>query len=299
MIRLSYLVVADDWSVVAGLAAALDAQTAQKQVELVVVSRRPVEPPACQVALRVVQASTHTRAGAREAGLRAAVGDIVALGETHVVPAPGWARAVIDAHDAGADAVLPYVTNANPGSPLSWAGFLMDYGRYSTRTGSATPVPTYNASVRRDVLLALPDPGAALEPGLRLDTDLRARGARVVQARGAELAHLNVDRRLDWMRERVLGGVLLGRSRRQALGPARRVAYAAAFPLIACLLAARALADSRDATCPRGSDAAVVLGCGLYAVGEAIGYVGPLGQGRAERRMLRYEMYKRDYVTGK
>ncbi len=90
MIRLSYLVVADDWSVVAGLAAALDAQTAQKQVELVVVSRRPVEPPACQVALRVVQASTHTRAGAREAGLRAAVGDIVALGETHVVPAPGW-----------------------------------------------------------------------------------------------------------------------------------------------------------------------------------------------------------------
>ncbi len=194
--------------------------------------------------------------------------------------------------------MLPYVTNANPGSPLSWAGFLMDYGRYSTRTGSAAPVPTYNASVRRDVLLALPDPGAALEPGLRLDTDVRARGARVVQARGAELAHLNVDKRLDWARERVLGGVLLGRSRRHALGAARRVAYAAAFPLIACLLAARALRIPRR-TCPRGSDAAVVLGCGLYAVGEAIGYVGPLGQGRAERRMLRYEMYKRDYVSGR
>ena len=262
-----------------------------------VVAGRPIEPPPCRVTVLVVSASAHTRAGAREVGLRVVKGDVVALGETHVVPAAGWARAVLEAHDAGADVVLPFVTNANPGSPLSWAAFLMDYGRYSTRTGSATPVPTYNASVRRDVLLALPDPSAALEPGLRLDTDLRARGARVVQASGAELAHLNVDRTLDWMRERVLAGVLLGRSRRQTLGLARRVAYAAALPLIACLLAARALRIPRRG-CPSGSAAAVVLGCGLYAVGEAIGYVGPLGRGRAERRMLRYEMYKRDYAAG-
>ncbi len=297
MIRLSYLVVADDWSVVADLAAALDVQTAENEIELVVVSQRAIESPPCRVAVRVVPASAQTRAEAREAGLRAAAGDIVALGETHVVPAPGWARAVIEAHDAGADVVLPYVTNANPGSPFSCAAFLMDYGRYSTSTGSTTPIPTYNASVRRDLLLALPDPGAALEPGLRLDIDVRAHGARVVQAAGAELAHLNVDRTLDWARERVLGGVLLGRSRREALGPARRVAYAAAFPLIACLLVARALRIPRRG-CPRGSVAAVVLGCGLYAGGEAIGYVGPLGRGRAERRMLRYETHKRDYATG-
>jgi hypothetical protein len=298
VIRLSYVVVADEWSVVAELAAALDAQTAASEIELVVVAGRPIEPPPCRVTVRVVPASADTRATAREAGLRAAVGDIVALGETHVAPAPGWARAVLDAHDAGAGVVLPYVTNANPGSPLSCAAFLMDYGRYSTSTGPATPVPTYNASVRRDVLLALPDPGAALEPGLRLDADVRAQGVRVVQAPGAELAHLNVDRTLDWARERVLGGVLLGRSRRQALGPARRVAYAAAFPLIACLLAARALRIPRREW-PRGSVAAVVLGCGLYAAGEAIGYIGPLGDGRAESRMGRYEMYKRDYAGRK
>ena len=119
VIRLSYVVVADEWSVVADLAAALDAQTAASEIELVVIAGRPIEPPRCRVTVLVVSASTHTRAGAREVGLSVAEGDVVALGETHVAPGVGWARAVLEAHDAGADVVLPYVTNANPGEPTT------------------------------------------------------------------------------------------------------------------------------------------------------------------------------------
>ncbi len=294
MTRLSYVVATDSWEPVARLAESLGRQTAAQDVELVLVTDQPFELPAIATSVRQVVAAGGR--GARVAGVRAAVGDVVALGETHVVPSPGWAQAVLDAHDAGAAVVLPRMQNANPDSALSWGAFLMDYGRYAGVASSSTPVPTYNATIRRAVLLELPELEQALQPGLTLEEVLRARRVSVAQPpEEATLAHVNVDRPLDWARERMLGGLLLARTRRTSFGRGRRVGYALAWPLIALVVLRRALRAPRGGA-PRGTVHALALGCVLSAVGEAAGYVGPSGSGRAERHMLEFETHKRAHT---
>jgi hypothetical protein len=170
----------------------------------------------------------------------------------------------------------------------------MDYGRYAGGTTAATAIPTYNATFRRDALLALPDLERVLVPGPYLDQALRERGAAVAHAPGAVLAHVNVDRPVHWLRERLAGGLLLGRSRRSRFGLPRTVAYIVAFPLIAVILFVRALRAPRDDS-PRWTLPALALACTIYAIGEAGGSIGLLGD-RAERQMLDYEVHKRSYV---
>jgi hypothetical protein len=291
MIRLSYVVVTDGWEPVAELADALARQTAAEELELVLVSDRELRPPSSPIVVRTILDERASRAS----GVRNAAGEIIALGETHVVPSPDWAGAALAAHDAGAVVVLPRMRNANPGTALSWASFLMDYGRYVADASETTQVPTYNATVLRTALLALPDLEESLLPGVALDHALRASGAAVVQLEGATLAHLNVDRPRSWAHERVLAGFLLARRRRAAFGRARRVVYALASPLIAIVLFARALPVPRDGA-PRGTVAALALGCVLVGVSEGLGYVAPDGSGDAERRMLEYETHKRVYA---
>ena len=294
MTRLSYVVVTDGWAAVAELAEALARQTAASELELVLVADRPFEPPDTGLAVRVVVAPD---GASRAAGVRAASGDVVALGETHVVPSPDWARAALDAHDAGAVAVLPRMRNGNPGTALSWAGFLLDYGRYARDAPAATQIPTYNATVVRSALLALPDLEHALRAGVALDESLRAAGATVAQLDGATLAHVNVDRPLDWARERALAGLLLARRRAPGFGAARRLGYALAWPLIAAVLFARVLRQPRDGA-PRATTAALAAACLLSALAEGVGYLVPARSGRAERRMLAYELHKRAYARG-
>ena len=140
MTRLSYVVPADGWDVVAELAEALDRQTAAAEIELVLVAPRPFEAHrAREITVRVVVAP-EGGAYARATGVRASGGEIVALGETHVLPEPEWAGQCLAAHERGADVVLPLVTNANPATTLSWAGFLMDYGRYAAAATPSTVV---------------------------------------------------------------------------------------------------------------------------------------------------------------
>ena len=297
MTRLSYVLPADGWEVVAELAEALDRQTAAAEIELVVVARRAFEAPRARaITVRVVVAPG-VSAHARAAGVRASRGEIVALGETHVLPEPEWAGECLAVHERGADVVLPLVRNANPATALSWAGFLMDYGRYAGAATPSTVVPSYNATVRRAVLLELPRLDEVLAVGPAFDATLRGRGATVVAAPRAVLGHLNVDRPVHWVRERLLAGALLGRSRRSRFGLPRRIAYVLSSPLIAGLLFARASRASRRGA-PAATVPALALGCILYAVGEAWGYAGPPGV-RAERQMLAYEIHKRRYTRSR
>jgi hypothetical protein len=295
--RLSYVVPADGWDVVAELAEALERQTLAAEIELVLVAQRPFEAPRSRgITVRVVVAPGGG-AHARATGVRASRGEIVALGETHVLPEPEWAGECLAAHERGADVVLPLVQNANPATALSWAGFLMDYGRYAGAATPSTIVPAYNATVRRSVLLALPRLEEVLAPGPAFDAALHRHGAKVVPAPGAVLAHLNVDRPVHWVRERLFAGALLGRSRRPRFGLSRRIAYVLSFPLIAALLFARASRAPRRGA-PPATVPVIALGCVLYAVGEVWGYAGPPGV-RAERQMLAYEIHKRRYTRSR
>ena len=293
--RLSYIVVTDTWETILNLVDCLEAQTEAAQIELVAIAsgtcagREAPELAGVQV--------VHRKDGGPEAradAVRAATGDIVVLGETHVLLDPGWARAVLDACDAGADVVLPLMENANP-TPLTWAAFAMDYGRYSQKVVGRVPVPAYNAAFRRDVLLSLDSLETILDPGLALDAALRARGARIMQVTDGRTRHLNISLPTHWVHERILGGCLVASRRARGWSLLRRAGYALGAPAIAVVLFSR-----NAAICRRGGGssalALLALACPLCAAGEAAGYAG-LVRSRHRVAMLEYEMHKRAYLT--
>jgi hypothetical protein len=218
------------------------------------------------------------------------------MGETHVLPHPGWAEAVLIAHDAGADVVLPVMKNANP-TRLTAAGFAMDYGRYSIPGETDVTVPTFNATFRRELLHTLEPLEPLLEPGPALDAALRRRGVRISHPTAASLAHVNIERLKPWVQERVLVGLHVGLNRSREWSAARRAAYVLAAPGIAGLLFARTAGPCRKTA---GWEALPVLalGCVLWAAGEAAGYAG-VTKPRYSEMILEFEIRKRDYLRSR
>jgi hypothetical protein len=299
---ISYVVPTDTWASVRDPVVALAAQSEAATIELVLVAPDAAQlGPASQSSaslhsVRVVECPGDDPGFARREGIAAASGDLVAIGETHVAPAPDWAARVLGAHAQGADVVIPQMRNGNPHTALSWVAFLMDYGRYTGgghRTRRLPVVPMYNASFRRSVILDLGDPSTLLSPGTAMDEAVRRAGATVIVEPKATIDHLNIDRPLHWLRERYLGGRLTAAGRRRSWSRARRLAYAAASPLIAVVLFTRIVRIPRTEA-PRGTTGALALGCAVWAFGEAVGYVGK--RGNTDRRMLEYETHKRAYV---
>ena len=251
-------------------------------------------------AIRVVEVPSLSPLGpARAAGIRAATAPLVFLGETHSYPQADWLKCLLATFATRAwDAVACGMTNANPGSLTSWAGFLADYGRWipTLPAGPIDEAPLYNAVYRREVLLAL-DPGldGLLSHGDGLRIALQSKGCRAGLAPGMRLAHLNVDRPLAALRERLLAGILIGSQRAGRWPLWRRFLYAAAFPLIGLVLCRRILPGYRSA-CRAGG---VPLGTfplifGLQstrAFGEFLGYLG-WGRTRHQTEMDDFEIRK-------
>jgi hypothetical protein len=243
-------------------------------------------------------------ARARAAGVRAATAPLVFLGETHSYPHPGWAEAIVAAAERdGASVIVSGFRNANPNGVLSCAGFLSDYGGWTDDRagGEIAGVPIFNSVYRRSVLLAL---GDRLEAGLghgdELIVLLRQNGHRAVFEPRAKLDHLNIARAAPWIVERLTTGWLIGGNRAERWGFPRRLAYAAASPLIAVVLASRVLPfASRSAAerpAPAGTRLVMLFGAGLKAIGEAAGYLlGP--SRRAEVRADELEVHKLAYAA--
>jgi hypothetical protein len=118
----------------------LRAQTAAPRIELVIVTpdRTKLELPVSVMtpfdSYQVVEIGPEAVQGhaLQAMGIRLARAPLVALSEDHSFPSPKWAQALIEAHAQGFDAVGPVVDNANPGSIVSWAGFLLE--KKSSRT---------------------------------------------------------------------------------------------------------------------------------------------------------------------
>lgn len=81
--------------------------------------------------VRIIESSgkfSETRA--RASGIRAASAPIVVLTEDHSFPEPGWAEALIRAHQQPWAVVGPVILNANPGSRVSWANLIIEYNEW-------------------------------------------------------------------------------------------------------------------------------------------------------------------------
>jgi hypothetical protein len=236
---------------------------------------------------------------ARAAAIRAATAPLVLVAETHAYPQPGYVDALVSAHGGPWAAVGPSIENANPGSAISWANLLIDYGPWVElgAAGTMDDVPGHNSAYKREALAAF---GDRLEEVLQSDTmmhaALRERGQRLYLEPAARVRHLNVSR-LRWgVVEKFAAGRTYGAYRAAPWRPARRALYAAASPLIVLVRLRRIVADvrriGRSRLLPRLLPV-LTLALAASALGEAAGYA--FGPG-SRRRVNDIELHRVDYV---
>lgn len=308
--RLSVVLPTDTAHTIRGVMARLRAQTIHAEIEAVVVVPSAREAgfttdDQSGLAVRIIEiGSPATLARARAEGVRAATAPLVFLGETHSYPAPGLAAALIAAAESGPwSVIVPRFANGNPNGLVSWVGFVADYGPWACgeEAVEVNVFPAFNAAYRREVLLDL---GARLEAALghgdELTRHLAARGGRALFAPAARIEHVNLARPAAWLEERYCVGRLVGANRADRWGRPRRLAYAAASPLIALVLARRALAHHRrlddELALPGGTWAGVIAASAIRAAGEAVGYLFG-GSRRAELAADELELHKLRYAA--
>ena len=201
----------------------LRAQTVRDRLEIVIVAPKASALGLDQAELagffrvRVVEADPiRSGAAARAAGICQATAPVVALGEDHSFPDPDWAEALIAAHRQPWAVVGPVVDNANPGTAISWANHLVEYGPWIAPAvpGPVEFLPGHNSAYKRDLLLDYgPELGAMLEAECLLHQDLRRRGYQVYLEPRARTRHLNYSKPFSWIPAHFHGSRLFAAAR--------------------------------------------------------------------------------------
>lgn len=305
MSRLSAIVVAGPQRDRAERAvAAVLAQTTQDVEPIVVdLSDHGARPLGVREDVRLIRIPGGSWGEARSAGVRAATGDFVAFVEDHCVPSPGWAAAVIRAHEQGHVGVGYAFTNVNPDSYRSRSGLLTDYGLWIAplQRGPARYLPSNNVSYRREALEGLEDElGTIFAIDFNLHEELLRRGHDLFLEPDALVAHENFERVWSLWRANNHFCRLLAANRAEAerWSRRRRLVYAAGAPLgapaIKLVRLARALRG-------RGHWRAFAVGLPITlstfvaaAAGESLGYLA--GRGDSERDVLHWEVAARRAV---
>jgi hypothetical protein len=283
--QISVVLVTEAYATIATTVDHLLAQTAADRLELVIVAP-DVETlgldPRAKAGLhsvQVVERAPFPLADARAEAIRAATADVVAFGETHSFPAPGWAEALISAHRGPWAGVGPAIEIANPRSALSHASMLMEFVRWMApvRAGEADTLPPHNSSFKREVLVAYRDElPAMLEEDLLLTEDLRRRGHRMRMEPAARTSHVMVSRFPSFLRDRYRAGRNFAVTRARRWPAWRRAVYALGLPLIPLARLRHIVGALRRVEEPQLRRPSTLgwlgIGLPLAALGEAIGY---------------------------
>jgi hypothetical protein len=293
--KMSVVLVSDGWATILRVLERLAEQTIKDEIEIVLVL--PAE-EAGRVedagrwefgTIRLVGVASILPLGsARAAGVRAATAPIVFIGETHSFPHPGMARALVAAHAAGWEVVVPAIHNANPDGAPSWAGFLTGYAAWTdgVRAGEIESAPLFNVSYRRPFLLGLGDRLAhLLTEGEDMATELRAGGQRIYFEPAAGIDHANISFLSSLLCQRFLAGRVIAGGRSASWSRRRRLVYALGSPLIPIVLLGRyrsAISRTiRRQRPPATTLPVLILGSILEAAGEMLGYA--RGEGSTAR----------------
>ncbi len=287
----------------------LCAQTARRQLELVMVTTRPNARLIDTAALRPLGAcqvlevdEIPTAASGWAAGIRVAQAPSVVLCEDHSFPEPGWAEALINAHRGDWSAVTPAMNNGNPDTKVSWANFLLCFGEWfsPTESGPVFSCPGHNTSYKRDILLQYNDKLEDwLNPERVLHFDLLKKGHRMMLAADAVTNHVNISRAGTYLGHSFHGGRIFGGSRAANWSRARAALYACAFPLVP-FIRLRRLMQQLDTPEKRrkarfwGSLSWICAGLLCHAFGEATGYL--TGAGHSMKHYLNYELRRIENV---
>lgn len=302
---LSVVLATDGYETIRPVLERLRAQTIRDRLEIVVVASEPraIEGRAAELAdfahVLVVEVAAGTPlARARAVGIRSAAASRIFIGETHSYPHPGMASALLEAHEQGWDVAVPAFGNANPEGFPSWIGFIADYGPWmeGLPPRPLDYAPFYNISYEREVLLALGEGlERALDHGDEMLRFLRSTDRRIMFVPDARIDHLNLSRPSSVLWEKFLSGVLVGGTRSRRWGWPKRLLYCGASPLIATVLAARAIQTLRPirhrVRLPRWIVPGILGASAIRAAGEALGYAsGP--RRWADEQMQEYELHK-------
>jgi len=304
------LVTADRFATLRRTVRHLHEQDERARIELLLVgpdptSFRDLEPDAV-----AGFASCHTFAGGpiREAeralaiGVAAATAPIVALLENHVYPEPGWAGAILRAHQGPWAAVGSIVRNANPATATSWVEHFFSYA-FDDETapgGEVMRVSRNNSTFKRAVLTPFGDrlPNVLARDGGLLE-ELRGCGGRFYLEPQARLQHLNTSRIWPTLTLRLLSARASAATRWRTGGwsLSRRALYVVGSPSFP-LLRLRALwprlrIHPQRHQFPR---IAPLLAVALVidAFGQALGFA--LGAGNSAERAGRYDLDRHPYL---
>jgi len=221
---------------------ALRRQTASTLMEVLVVG-----PPAVGADLEATDfgefaawhyiecAATHSSAEMRVVGIRAASAPVIALTEDHCFPARGWAAALIARHAEPWAGVGALFRNANPGSAVSWANFVIEYGDWidPQKGGEIHHIGGHNSSYKKELLLAYGDRlPEILQAESAMQWDLATRGGRFYLEPQARMVHLNFARFGPSIKLRYHGGRLFAANRAHQWGFGKRLLFTVASPLI-------------------------------------------------------------------
>lgn len=188
----------------------LQAQTAAKQMEVVLVVPSPEQcgldetELACFHSWQVVEIGPiKSIAHGFAAGIRNANAPVVALTEDHSFPEANWAQVLIAAHEQPWAAVGPTISNGNPDNMISWADFHASYSEWAQPISSGTVrhLPGHNSSYKRDILLACGEQlDSLMQAESVLHRYLRGRGYQLWFESNTYTLHLNFTAWTPWIK---------------------------------------------------------------------------------------------------
>lgn len=279
------LVTPDGYHTIRNTMRFLQQQTVSRQLEVIIIA-----PSAAQLTLDLAETTMFQRvhvvevgqitnmAAVKLPGIAQAIAPVVVFAEDHCFPQPEWAEALIRAHQQNWTVVGPMVTNANPGSALSWANYIHDFGRWSPplSAGPTDSTPWHNSSYKRETLLQYgPDLAGMLSVEGLLHQDLQAQGRKLYLEPKAVVSHLNISRWWSSFKHSVVGGWLLAARRSESWPWFKRLVFAAAFFLIPVRRFPALLRQVQRIQPPHSYQVLLVLMLNLvlHSIGEGIGYL--------------------------
>jgi hypothetical protein len=240
-------------------------------------------------------------ARARAAGVRAASAAIVAFVEDHAFPGPGWAEALIEAHEQDWAAVGPVMGNANPNALTSWINLAVEYSYWlePMRGGEVDHLPGHNCSYKRETILGY---GERLEQMMDAESvlhwDLRVKGHRLCVEPRARTLHQNFSKIIPSLTLRFHGGRLFASARARDWPIWRSLLFTAASPLIPLVRIVRIARELRREGRPRHLLPRILPGLALFlgfdGLGEMVGYA--FGAGRSMAILSEMEFHRQRYL---
>ena len=266
-------------------------QTIAEELEIIVASPKPegivvdVEDQNTFHSVRVIRApGGEMMSATRAAGIRTATAPYVALSEDHTCPAPEWAEALLARHRQGYAVVGPLMCNANPGTVVSWASFLLAYAPWVEREDACemNVVAGHNTSYRRDLMM---DYGDELDLLLGAEgiihRELREKGHKVFFEPRAQTSHINMSCTWPYLLGFFHHGRLFGSMQARRWWWPKRLLWTAASPAVPLLRVARLVRTIRERFAGRLSVwrmlPMIVLGAVASWMGEVFGTLSGTG----------------------